>query len=420
MRMSARESVAGAALPGARSSALPVHALWATGLVSMFGNQLTALAVPWFVLDTTGSASRTGIVAAVTVIPVVIAQVFGGALADRVSYRGLSVTADLFSAITVAAVPALHFTIGLSFPALLVLMFLGALLDAPGHTARTAMVPSLSRLTGISLERINANFGMLSAFAGLFSAPVAGLLIAWLGAVHVLWFNAATFVISAVAVLLCIPRLPRPAPTGETFLQDVRDGLAYLRHHRLLRTLIIGALLVNFLFAPLFGVAIPWFANQELGSARALGIMLGGNGLGALAGAFLFGQVGEKLPRRRMLQATLVLLTLPLAPFALVDGLWPAAALLVLVGLGSGLVNPMLGTFVQRTTPDHYMGRVMGMIGAGAMLAQPLGLLLGGSALALFGFTAFTLIIAVAMATIAIVLGLAPVLRQLDATPDTA
>jgi len=393
---------------------LPFLALFAANTVSIFGNALTSLAIPWFVLETTGSASRTGITAAVTIIPVVIAQFFGGALVDRVSYRALSIAADLASAATVATIPLLYLTTGLNFAGLLVLMFLGAILDAPGHTARTAMVPPLSKLTGIPLERINANFGMIAAASSLFSAPLAGVLVAWLGPMHVLWFNAGTFVFSSLAVLFFIPRLGRPAPSGDSFLRDVRSGLAYVRNHALVRTLILGALSINFLFAPLFGVAIPWFANQELGSVRALGIMLGGEGLGALAGAYLFGRFGARLERRTFLVVALACLTAPLFPLAFSSSLWLSSTLLVSIGVGSGLVNPMLGTFLQVTTPEHYMGRVMGLVGAGAMVAQPLGLLLGGPMIVLIGFTGSVAVIAGLTCVVATALALSPVMRELD------
>src|SRR5680860_255343 len=106
--MSAREARIAPMAPAGEMTLrkqLPIYALWITSLVSIFGNTLTAIAVPWFVLETTGSASRTGITAAVTIVPVVIATFLGGALVDRTSYRVLSVSSDLVSAVTVAAVP---------------------------------------------------------------------------------------------------------------------------------------------------------------------------------------------------------------------------------------------------------------------------------------------------------------------------
>ncbi len=419
--MSTLETVPANAAQPARRSGLrqwPVHALWLTSLVSLFGNQLTGLAVPWFVLETTGSASRTGLTAAVAVVPYIIANVFGGALVDRVSYRGMSAIADILSAVTVSLIPILYMTVGLNFPTLLVLMFVGAILDAPGGTARTAMVPPLSKLTGIPLERINANFGMITAFTTLFTAPLAGVLIAWLGAVNVLWLNAATFLVSALVVIIAIPPIQRAAASGESFLRDVRDGFGYIWNHPLLRTMIGGALMINMVFAPLFGVAIPWFANQELRSVQSLGIMLGGEGLGALVGAFVYGRIGQRFPRRNLLLTSLAFLSIPLFALAFATSVVPATAALVVVGIGSGMVNPMLGTFLQSTTPEQYMGRVMGMLGAGAMMAQPLGLLLGGTMLGLIGFTGFVGGIAMVMLLVSVTLVASPSLRLLDTASE--
>ena len=383
-------------------------------MVSITGNMLTSLAVPWFVLETTGSASRTGITAAVTVIPVVLASFFGGALVDRMSYKGLSVISDVLSAVTVAAVPLLYLTTGLSFPMLLVLMFMGAILDVPGSTAREAMVPPLSRLTGIPIERINANFGMIRAASGLFAAPLAGLAIAWLGPINVLWFNAGTFAFSALMVLLFIPRLAGSEPSGSSFMTDVREGFSFVRTHVLLRTLIIGALGINFMFAPLFGVAVPWFANQELQSVRSLGILMGVEGLGALAGAFLYGKFAKSVSRRVFLNSSLVLLLVPILPLAFSTSLLPAAACLTAVGMGSGLVNPMIMTFVQQITPSALLGRVMGLFMAGALMAQPVGLLLGGLVVNRIGFQGSVIALAAIGLAVGAPLALSPVLRQLD------
>ncbi|HWK79724.1 MAG TPA: MFS transporter, partial [Thermomicrobiales bacterium] len=100
---------------------LPIATLLATNLISGLGNAMTSLAVPWFVLETTGSASRTGLTAAVALVPMVVMSFFGGALVDRTSRRGLSIFADAMSAVFLAAIPVLHLMGWLSFPLLLVL-----------------------------------------------------------------------------------------------------------------------------------------------------------------------------------------------------------------------------------------------------------------------------------------------------------
>lgn len=400
----------------ARSSSLAIRVLLVTSLVSILGNLLTGLAVPWFVLETTNSAGKTGITAAVTVLPVIVATFFGGALVDRTGYRGLSVFSDLTSAMTVAAVPIFYLTTGLSFPGLLVLMFVGAIFDAPGSTARQAMIPQLAKRSGVPLERINANFGMIGAFSALFAAPFAGLLISWLGPVTVLWFNAGTFVFSGLAVFLMIPALDRAESSGESFMADVKVGFRYAMNNGVIRTIVCTALVVNMMFAPLFGVAIPFFANQELQSVRALGIMMGGEGLGALAGAFLYGQLSGRFKRRTFLLAAILLLTLPVFPLAALPNEWVATGLLAVVGLGSGLVNPMIGTFIQTTTPAHLLGRVSGLIRAGAMVATPVGLLLGGSMIAFLDLSGSILLIGFVLAIVLLVLWFNRSLYELDRT----
>src|SRR5699024_2233458 len=125
-------------LTGARR---PLSAMIATNFVSLFRNQLTAIAVPWFVLTLTGSATQTGLTAAVTILPSVILSFFAGALVDRMSARRMSVFSDVMSGVTVALVPLLYLLDLLSCPLLLLLMFRGAVCDTRGSTARATMLP---------------------------------------------------------------------------------------------------------------------------------------------------------------------------------------------------------------------------------------------------------------------------------------
>lgn len=122
----------------------PLLALLAATGISYAGNTMTLVAVPWFVLQTTGSAGLAGLAAFFATLPVALSAGLGGVLVDRLGYRRASITADVASGVTIALVPILHLTVGLPFWGLLALVFLGALLDAPGHTARSALVPELA------------------------------------------------------------------------------------------------------------------------------------------------------------------------------------------------------------------------------------------------------------------------------------
>src|SRR6186997_3336381 len=131
----------------------PLVTLLGANAISMSGNVAANVAIPWFVLQTTGSATKTGVTAFAALLPVVLSGFFGGALVDRLGYRRMSIVGDLASAVSVAAIPILNSTVGLEFWQLVVLVFLGGLLDAPGGTARASLLPDVAERAGWTLER---------------------------------------------------------------------------------------------------------------------------------------------------------------------------------------------------------------------------------------------------------------------------
>ena len=165
-------------MPRVRPEVRPLYSLYSANAISYAGNVLTALAIPWFVLSSTGSASKTGLVAAFGMIPVIIAGVFGGTLVDRFGFKRCSIAADLASGTTVAAIALCHALGVLSFPLLLILVFAGALLDAPGQTSRSALVPNLAAMAGETIDRASATLQAVERGSRLVAAPIAGLLIA--------------------------------------------------------------------------------------------------------------------------------------------------------------------------------------------------------------------------------------------------
>lgn len=134
----------------ARNS-LPLYSLFAANAISLVGNVFTTIAIPWFVLQTTGSATKTGITGFFNILPVVLAGFLGGTIVDRLGYKRTSVISDLASGVTTALVPLLYFTIGMEFWQLMVLVFLGAFLDTPGSTARAALLPELAEQAQMSI-----------------------------------------------------------------------------------------------------------------------------------------------------------------------------------------------------------------------------------------------------------------------------
>src|SRR5215208_2171128 len=221
---------------------LPIYSLFTANAISLVGNVLSAIAIPWFVLQTTGSATRTGITGFFTVLPVVLAGFFGGTLVDRMGYKRTSIIADIASGMTTALIPLLYFTIGLEFWQLMVLVFLGALLDTPGSTARSALVPELAALAQMPIERATSLIHIIERGARLVGAPLGGLLIALMGTENVLWLDAASFFISAGIIAITIkvhqPEQEEQAPTGKYF-DELRAGLRFIFEDKLLLAIVV-------------------------------------------------------------------------------------------------------------------------------------------------------------------------------------
>jgi MFS family permease len=371
----------------------PLYALFAADGVSLTGNVVAIVAIPWFVLETTGSPALTGLTGFFTFLPTVIAAFFGGALVDRVGFRTVSFVADLASGVTVALIPALHLTIGIELWQLILLVFLGALLDAPGRTARRSLLPDLAERAGMRLERASGIGGAIERGSLLVGAPLAGVLIAAIGASNVLWLDAASFACSAGLVAALVPRVARErAPEPSTYLNELLEGVRFIRHDRLIRAVVLMVLVTNFLDAPLATVLMPVFAREAFGSSVDLGLILGTFGGFALLGSLVFSAIGHRLPRRRTFVLAFLVGSLPYLLLATLPSLAVTLALMGVWGLAAGPINPVLQTVAYERIPSELRGRVFGATTAGAWAAIPAGALLGGLVIEWIGVAATLLV----------------------------
>ncbi len=378
-------------MPGrAPGNPVPIWALFTANAISMVGNVLAGVAIPWFVLQTTGSAAKTGIVGFFEVLPVVLGGFLGGAIVDRLGYKRTSIIADIASSLAVVLIPLLYVTIGLQFWELMLLVFLGGLLDSPGSTARSALVPELADLAGMPLERATALSQVIERSSRLVGAPLAGVLIALIGTANVLWLDAASFIVSAaiVWVVIQVPRLRPAEPGPKRYWDDLLNGLKYVRAQQLIFALLIVVMITNFIDAAFSGVILPVYVKQVFDNALDLGLILAAYGGGAVVGALIFSAVGHRLPRFLTFVATFALVSLPFFVFAFYP---PLAVLLTAAGLAgvfAGPINPIIETALYERIPGDMRGRVLGTIQAWAWVMMPLGMLLGGTLTEAFGVRA--------------------------------
>ena len=423
------------AAPAQTGRRLPLYTLFAANAVSMIGNQITGLAIPWFVLTSGGSAVEVGLVGVFTFVPIVLAAFFGGAVVDRLGHARTSVISDLLSAVAVALIPLMHLTTGLNLWALLGLVFLGALLDAPGNTARMSLLPDYAGAAGMPLERANSAYQTIQRGSAMIGPVLSGALIGFMGAANVLWVDAATFLVSAALIVRLATRAvgslvslpPGTRSPGLTdgsssgaedgvggYLADVRGGISFVRRDPVLWRLVAIVSVLNLVEAPVWGIMLPVFAKDAYGEASALGLLFGALGAGSVVGAVAYGAIGHRLPRWPIFVTGFLVIGLPIFGLATAPPLWLGMALMAAIGLASGPINPIIMTVAQERVPAEMRGRVFGALQALAYMAIPLGLLGGGALLELVGMRTSLISIATIYVTISLGMRLSRELRGIE------
>jgi MFS family permease len=400
----------------------PLFALFGANIISYIGDYLMLLAIPWFVLQTTGSVTETGITAFFSTLPVVISSFFGSALVDRLGYKRTSIVSDLTSGVSVALIPLLYNTVGLAFWQLLALVFFAGLLPAPGATARSAMLPDLVARTDMRLERANALSDGIRRVSGFIGAPLAGVLIALTGTSNLLWLDALSFVLSALLVGVSIPNIAVPARTApaaqgkaaQRYLGDLAEGLRFILRTPFLLAITVTVTITNLLDQANFAVVYPVYVRQYFGNPIVLGVLVAAVGGSAFASTLIFGAIGHRLPRRLTFAVCFVLASLRFGIMALIPPLYVLILANILTGLAVGPLNPIMSTVEQEQVPQEMRARVFGTTAAGAYLGIPLGGFAGGLLIQAVGLQPTLLILGACYFVTTASLLVNPALRAMD------
>lgn len=359
--------------------------LLASTAISAAGTRISAIAIPWFVLVTTGSAAKTGIVAVCELTPLVLAMALGGPVIDRIGPRPISIRADVASAVLVGLIPVLHAAGMLSFPALLVLVALAGATRGPGDVAKATMAPDIADALGLPIERVTGLEGTSQRAAQIVAPAVAGIMIAALGATGALAFDAASFAVCAVGVAVWAPHRHIPAAT-EPYRRQLRSGWRFAAGEPLLRAIAGMICLTNLIDTAYTSVFLPvWIRAHGYGPAQ-LGLLGSAFGLTATLGALVAAGYGDRLPRRLAYLAGFAVTTPPrLLAMAAGAPIWALIGISVTGGFGAGFINPIVSSIFVERTPRHLLGRVSSLGASIAWAGMPLGGLAAALAIATLG-----------------------------------
>ena len=360
--------------------------LFAARAISYFGTYLAPIAVAFAVLELTGSATDTGIAFACWTVAQVATLLVGGVVADRLPRRLVMVSSDLANVCVRTTMGALLLSGTAQVWHLFVLQALGGAATAFYSPASSGLVPEL--VEPAKLQRANALMGIARFLSFPLGAAAGGALVATIGTGTALLVDAGTY--AASALLLFGIRLPvrvRAAATPN-FLAELRDGWSAWTEHTwvwVLNVWIAAYFLIT--YAPFF-VLGPYIAKHDLGGAGAWGTVVSGEGIGALAGAFVGLRVKPGRPWVVVgaifaLTSVQSLLLAAHASFLLI------AAAAVIAGFSFSLGSIIFETGVQRAIAPEKLSRVSAYSWMCAMVFLPLGYALAGPIAAEVGMSAY-------------------------------
>jgi MFS family permease len=357
--------------------------LWAGQSVSLFGSQITLVALPLTAVLVLGASPvQMGLLRAAATTPGFVFGLLAGAWVDRVRRRPVMIGADLGRALILASVPLAASLGALHLEQLYAVAFLAALLGLGFDTASRAYLPSL--VSPGELVEGNSKLAVSGSAAEMAGPALAGVVVQVLTAPLAIVLDAVSYIVSAVSLAaIRTPESSSSDPDETGIWASIGQGLRFIVNHREIRAVMGSASIFNLFDAVMFSIYV-LYVVRELGiTPAALGLIFAIGGGGGLLGALLAQRVAGRFGAGPALTGALVLAVagdtlIPLAggPTIIRIGMLAMAEFVVRFGATVYWVN--ITSILQLLTPTRLQGRVHA---ADAVLGNglgPLGALIGG------------------------------------------
>lgn len=360
--------------------------LLAASGISNVGDGVMGAALPLLVAALTRDPLLVAAATLLNRLPWFLFAVTSGALVDRMNRRRVLVTTDVIRAGLVGVLAVAVAADAATLPFVYVIAFGLGLAETFFDTSAEAFIPAL-----VPAKDLPAANGRLQAFewvGGAFAGPPLGAALFAAGAAIPFGLNAASFAVAAALVASIPGRFDAPPRTDRTLRSEIAEGVRWLWHQRVLRTLSIMAGVTNLLMFGIIAIFV-LFAQDILGvSDTGYGVMLSVLGIGGLAGALTAPAVVRRVGPGTTVQLSVVLSVVLTVIMGVISNPWIAAVVLGFYGVQLTLWNVVAISLRQTLTPDALRGRVAGVSRLLTWGTQPLGAAIGGVAASLFGLRA--------------------------------
>jgi MFS family permease len=332
--------------------------LWSGMCVSLLGDGVFIVAMAWQIYALSNTPTALAVVGIAMTVPTIAFLLVGGVVSDRFDRRRVMLAADVGRGLAVAAIAVLSLTGALELWHMIALVAVFGAATAFFGPAFDAIVPDV--LPAGLLPQANSLDQFVRPIALRLAGPaIGGVLIDGVGVGWAFALNAATFAVSAAALLAMAPIARTARAVGGSMGGDILAGFAYIRRHVWLWGTFASAAVAYLLFMGPAEVLLPFVVKNSLhGSASDLGLVFAAGGVGSVACAVVIGQRG--IPRRDItfMYAAWTLATVAIAGYGLASAVWQ----LMLASLAFNALETA-GTIVwatakQRHVPPELLGRV--------------------------------------------------------------
>lgn len=386
--------------------------------MSGISNGVVMITVPWIVLESTGSAAKAGLLAALSSLPGVVVSPVVGGLIDRFGRRAVSMFSDLMSMLSVCMFLVINALGDLTYTWILAIAILGACFDPAGYTARKALIPNAATASGVEINSANGRHEGIFAIGWMVGPAIGSLCIQWSGPMLGFAVTTATFALASLFVWMMRvddehgKTLAHHEDGHEPFFVSLREGFHVLTSDKPLFALAIGFMFLSGLYMPIDTVIFPTYF-ESINDPTGLGILFASLAAGLVVGSFAYGRLAAKFSTSTLLRLVMVISTIALFPLVILPSTWMFAILGFFAGLSWGPFNPLWNSIVQKRVAPEMQGRVYGLQMSLLYAAPPLGQLIVGACVDNFGLQPTFVVVMVLFGIVGLGFATTPVLRKL-------
>jgi len=376
--------------------------VWLGGAISQLGDVCFLIAVPWLVLQMTGSGLVLGSLAMAVAIPRTILLLFGGAVSDRLPPSLILIVGNLVQAVSVAIVAVLAWNKMLALSELYVIGFCFGVAEAFCAPALNVLVPDL-----VPKDKLQAANSLLQGTAQiclLFGAGAAGLLVEKFGTIPALVIDSISFLF-LVAALLLIPIKRHASEAKSGIWSGVLDGVRYVYKNDLLRSLIVSVACINFCVSGATQIGFTALAKFRFNSSTDFGVLVMTASLGTLVGTVVAGVLRIDKDLRLMILGASSIMAVLLLALGLELPFWSVTIIAALLGVVAGYTNIYVVSWLQGNINANFRGSVMSALVLGSTGLAPISFAVSGFLLQL-GFQTLFVSAGLALSMVAIFMAL--------------